>query len=391
MDKDFFKRGVAEIINEESLKKRLKSSKKIRVKFGVDPTSTDIHLGHAVTLKKLRDFQEAGHTVIFLIGDYTTKVGDPSGRNTTRPILSDQEIEENAQTYLAQVGKILDVKKTEIRRNSEWFSKLSFNDILQIAGKFTVAQILERDDFEKRLKGGLDLGLHEVLYPLMQAYDSVALKADVEMGGTDQKFNLLAGRILQKKFGQEPQEIIMMKLLVGLDGKQKMSKSLGNYVGISEVPDSQFGKIMSIPDNLITEYFELCTDLSESEINKIKDDIAGGENPRDCKEKLASEIVKLYHGEKSAKEAKENFNKRFRDKELPSDLPILDIPEKNIDLLTMVILADERLSKSQARRLIEQGGVKIDGVKIGDPNQMVGIPREGVVIEVGKIKVFRIK
>ncbi|PIS07870.1 tyrosine--tRNA ligase [Candidatus Berkelbacteria bacterium CG10_big_fil_rev_8_21_14_0_10_43_13] len=390
MNKDFFERGIEEIIVQSSFEEKLKSKKPLRIKMGFDPTRPDIHLGHAVGLWKLKELQDAGHKIIFLVGDYTTKIGDPSGRNSTRPVLTDAEIEQNARTYFDQVGKILNVKKAEIRANSEWFAKMSFGDILQLVGKFTAAQILERDDFAKRLDMGNDISLHELLYPVMQAYDSVMLRADVEFGGTDQKFNLLAGRDLQKKMGQAPQNVVMVKLLVGLDGKEKMSKSADNYISITEESDQMFGKIMSIPDGLIIDYFSLCTLLSDKEIEKVGNNLRNGANPRDIKLLLAEEIVTLYHTKKESLGAKKEFLNRFSKKELPTDIPEISIPEKNIDILTFVTLADESLSKSDARRVIEQGGVKIDGTKITDPLVEIGI-KKGLVIQIGKLKVYKVK
>lgn len=389
MNKDFFEKGVAEIIDEKSLQNKLGGKNILRIKMGFDPTRPDIHLGHAVGLRILKKLQDAGHKIIFLIGDYTTKIGDPSGRNTTRPILSDAEIKKNAKTYFDQVGKILDVKKAEIRYNSEWFKKLSFNDILQLTGKFTVAQIIERDDFEKRLKKGLDVGLHETLYPLMQAYDSVMLKADVEFGGTDQKFNLLAGRDLQKKMGQTPQDIVMVNLLVGLDGKEKMSKSLDNYIGVTEDPNSMFGKVMSIPDSLIETYFTLCTDETPEKIQRYMLEMKKGKNPRDVKALLAEKIVTIYHDEKKAKNAKEEFEKVFSKKELPTNIPEVKI-EGNYDLPLFLIEIGAASSNSEARRLIEQGGVRIDGAKITDPKSDISTHR-GMIVQVGKKKVLKVK
>lgn len=390
MNKDFFTRGVSEVIDQKSLEEKLKSGKNLRIKLGVDPTRPDLHLGHTVVLRKMKEFQDMGHTVIFLLGDYTAKVGDPSGKSKTRPMVSDEEIEVNAKTYLDQVGKILDLDKVEIRRNSEWFSKMDFNDVLKLVAKFTVAQIIERDDFAKRLKSGADVSMHEILYPVMQAYDSVMLEADVEMGGTDQKFNLLAGRDLQRKMNQAPQDIMTVPLLVGLDGKEKMSKSLDNYIGVSEAPEEQFGKTMSIPDNLILEYFNLVTDVPESTIAKYGREMVEGANPRDYKEKLAVEIVKMYHGEQAAEEAKENFINRFQKKELPKDIPVIDSEEKNTDLVSLMTRFEIVPSKSEARRLLEQGAVRVDGVKITDPAQVIGIPEEGVVLEVGKRSVYKV-
>lgn len=389
MEKDFFIKAIDEIIEIKSLEKALCSGKKLRIKIGVDPTSPDIHLGHAVLLRKLRDLQKEGHKIIFLIGDYTTKIGDPSGCNTTRPMLSDEEIKKNSKTYLEQVGKILDVKKTEIRRNSEWYKKMSFADILKLAGKFTVSQILERDDFEKRLKAKKDVHLHEILYPIMQAYDSVALKADVEFGGSDQRFNMLAGRELQKKMGFPPQNIVMTKLLVGLDGKEKMSKSLGNYIGISESPEVMFGKTMSISDDLILTYFELCTDLSLKEIESIENRLKKGENPRDVKFLLAEEIVEIYHGKNSATEAKEEFLNVFAKKELPTNIPEVSI-EGTFPVFMLVHKTGGTSSISDARRLVEQGGVKVDGTKITDSKAEIAT-HSGMIIQVGKKKFYKIK
>jgi tyrosyl-tRNA synthetase len=390
MEKEFFTRGVAEIIDEKSFKEKLASGKKLTIKMGFDPTRPDIHLGHAVGLWKLRELQDAGHKIVFLIGDYTTKIGDPSGRNTTRPVLDDKEIKENAKTYFEQVGKILDVEKAEVRYNSEWFSKMHFSDILVLAGKFTVAQIIERDDFQKRLQAGNDIGLHELLYPLMQAYDSVMLQADVEFGGTDQKFNLLAGRDLQRKLGQTPQDIMMVDLLVGTDGQHKMSKSLDNYIAIFDEPKEMYGKIMSIPDALMLNYFELATKISKQEIDSIKKELDEGKNPRDIKMKLAFEIVRLYHGVAAAEDAQEEFIKVFSNRELPTDIPEVKIEYGNYQLADLLILLQAVESKSEARRLIEQGGLKIDETKIADPNSPIAVTKD-MLIQVGKRKIYRIK
>jgi len=390
INKDFFKRGVIEVIDEKSFWEHLKSEKKQRIKYGVDPTRPDIHLGHAVAMWRLRELQDNGHTIIFLIGDYTTKIGDPSGRNSTRPVLTDLEIEKNAKTYFEQAGKILDLDKTEIRYNSEWFKKLDFNDVLRLTGKFTVAQIIERDDFEKRLKEGTDVGLHEVLYPVMQAYDSVILNADVEFGGSDQRFNLLAGRDLQKKMDQRPQDLVIMKLLVGTDGKVKMSKSADNYIGITDAPDQMFGKVMSIPDSVIVEYFELATKVSDQEIEEIKEELNSGKNPRDIKIKLAKEIVKLYHDEKAAKSAAAEFKNVFSKKELPAEIPEVEIEYGNYNILTLLSLIGAVTSNSEARRLVGQGGVKIDEARITDPKAEMGVAKD-MVIQVGKQKYYKVK
>jgi tyrosyl-tRNA synthetase len=390
MREEFFQKGISEIIDEKSLKEKLKSGKKLRIKYGVDPTRPDIHIGHAVSMWKLKELQDEGHTIIFLIGDYTTKIGDPSGRNTTRPMLTDKEIKENAKTYFEQASLILDLSKAEVRYNSEWLAELTFNDILQIAGKFTVAQIIERDDFEKRLKSGNDIGLHEMFYPLMQAYDSVVLKADVEFGGTDQKFNILAGRDLQKKMHQVPQDIILVKLLVGTDGKIKMSKSVDNYIGITEAPNSMFGKTMSILDSMIIEYFSLATLMSIKEVERIEAELKSGANPRDLKMKLAGEIVELYHGKEAAKAAKEEFISVFSKKELPKDIPEIAIEEGTYDLPLFLVTLGAAASNSEARRLIEQGGLKIDEAKVTDWKAQVGV-KKGMLIQVGKMKYYRIK
>lgn len=389
MNKEFFERGVEEIIEEKSFWQKIKSGQKLRVKMGLDPTKPDIHLGHAVGLLRLRELQDAGHKIIIIIGDYTTKIGDPSGRNTNRPMLSDNEIKANAKTYFNQVGKILDLKKLEIVYNSKWFSKMSFNDILQIAGKFTVAQILERDDFNTRLKESRDVGLHEILYPLMQAYDSIMVKSDVEFGGTDQKFNILAGRSLQKKMGETAQEAVFLKILVGTDGTEKMSKSLGNYIGITEEPKSIFGKVMSIKDELIVEYFSLVTKVTDVKIEKIKKALKAGDNPKQFKVELAEEIVKLFYGEKVAKSAKEEFNNIFTKKELPSDISEVKL-SGNYQIIALLSLLGAIESNSKARQLINQGGIKIDNAKILDPNAQVST-HSGMIIQVGKLKYYKIK
>jgi tyrosyl-tRNA synthetase len=388
MKTNFFEKGILEVINKDSLKKKLDCGKKLRIKMGVDPTSADIHLGHAVGLWKLKELQDKGHTIIFLIGDYTTKIGDPSGRNSIRPVLSDAEIKKNAKTYLDQVGKILNIKKTEIKYNSEWYAKMNFSEILKLSGSFTVAQIIERDDFENRLEKGIDVGLHEVLYPVMQAYDSVVLKADVEFGGSDQKFNMLAGRDLQKKMGQAPQDIVMTKLLVGTDGKEKMSKSLGNYIGVNDDSKLMFGKVMSIPDAIVLHYFELCTDKTVSEIKKYEKLLQTGKNPKEIKEELAFEIVSIYHGSKEAQSAKEEFKRVFTDKELPSDIPEVKLTG-NFDLSLMLLTIGASDSKSEARRLIEQGGIKIDGTKITESDAVIST-HKGMIIQAGKKRFYKI-
>lgn len=387
MNKDLL-RGIEEVINETELDKLLSAKKKLRIKFGVDPSSPDIHIGHAVLLRSLARFQALGHTVIFLIGDATAAIGDPSGRNKTRPMLTGEEIEANAKTYLDQVGQILDVGKAEIRRNSEWLGRLDLSELLKLTGRFTVAQLIEREDFKNRLDAGIDLGLHELLYPVMQAYDSVALEADVEFGGTDQRFNMLAGRALQKKMDQTPQQVVMAKLLVGTDGVQKMSKSLGNYIGTADAPADMFGKVMSIPDSLIAPYYELCTDIELSVIDELVKTLAEGANPRDAKASLAREIVAIYHGSDDAIKAESAFNAQFRDKELPSDIAEVktELGLRQVDELLVELKLAE--SNSEARRLLEQGGVRISGERIENDSVTVA---SGDVIQVGKRRFIRVK
>jgi tyrosyl-tRNA synthetase len=379
---DLLKRGVKEIIDKESLEKKLNSGKKLRVKFGIDPTAPDIHLGHTVPLRKLRQFQDLGHKIVLVIGDFTAQIGDPSLQDKTRPPLSKEQVEKNAQTYLDQAGKILRLEKTEIKRNSQWFSKMNLGDFLKIESCFTVQRILERDDFEKRLKQGRDLRFHEIDYPILQAYDSVILKADLEIGGTDQKFNMLAGRRLQEKMGVPVQDIMTLEILVGTDGQRKMSKSYGNYIGILEKPEEMYGKIMSLPDGQIIPYFELCTDISLEEIKKIQ-------NPRDQKARLAYEIVKLYHGENEAKEAEAEFNRVFKEKLYPSEIPEVHFHGNwhLIDLLVNLRLAK---SRSEAGRLIEQAGVKINGKTEADKFAKIEIV-DGMIIQVGKRRFVKIR
>lgn len=389
MKSELAKNGIEEIISEKELETKLNSGKKLRIKFGVDPSSPDIHLGHAVVFRKLKEFQKKGHKIIFLIGDYTAMIGDPSGKNKTRPVLTEKQIAVNAKTYFDQVGKIIDVKQAEIRKNSEWFKKLGLKDLIELGSKFSVSSIIERDDFEKRLKEGREVSMHELYYPMMQAYDSIMLEADIEFGGTDQRFNMLAGRELQKKMGQTPQVVITTKLLVGTDGKEKMSKSLGNYIGITEKAKEQFGKIMSISDALIIEYFELCTDLDKKEIEKINKEMKAGKNPRDFKIRLAKEIVTIYHGESEAKYAEEQFINQFQKKEMPDEIPGVKI-SGDYGITLMLIEIGAAQSNSEAKRLIEQGAVRIDGTKITEINSQVAT-HEGMIIQVGKRNFWRVK
>jgi tyrosyl-tRNA synthetase len=385
---DLFTRGVDEIIAVEELERLLDSGKKLRLKLGVDPSSPDIHLGHAVVLRKLKAFQDMGHTVIFLIGDATARIGDPSGRNKTRPVLDQATIDQNAQTYLDQVGKILDISRCEIRRNSEWLDGLSLTKLMHLAGQFTVAQLIERDDFKIRLDKGQDLGLHELFYPVMQAYDSVALDADVEFGGSDQRFNLLAGRALQKKLGQPSQQIFMAKLLVGTDGQQKMSKSLGNYIGVTDDPVDMYGKTMSIPDELIAPYYELCTDIELSVIDELVKSLAGGANPRDAKASLAREIVAMYHGADAGIKAEEAWEKQFRQGEMPADILTVDVSSA-VDVIDAVVQAGLGASRSEVRRMIDQGGLRCNGQVVTAPDELV--LKTGDILQAGKRRFVRLK
>lgn len=363
-------RGVDQIIGQDELEAALAGSSKLRIKFGVDPTRPDLHIGHAVALRKLRTFQERGHHVIFLIGDYTTRIGDPSGKSKTRPMLTQEEIAANVKTYLDQVGQVLDIKKAEIRYNSEWLGKLSFGDIIGLASNLSVAQTIEREDFRNRLASGQELALHELLYPLMQAYDSVALEADMEFGGTDQLFNLIAARSLQKKLGQKPQIVFTCDLLVGLDGVKKMSKSLDNYVGFTDTPIDMYGKIMSLPDTLIAPYYKLCTEIPLGVIDELVKTLAEGANPRDAKASLAREIVRIYHGEASALKAEENWNGTFRDKTGPSKDQIQPIQAQSLlTLFEALEQAGAVTSKSEVRRLIASGGIRVNSEAASDPDQ----------------------
>jgi tyrosyl-tRNA synthetase len=388
------KDGTVEIISIDELEKRIASGKKLRIKLGADPTAPDLHLGHYIVLRKLRDFQELGHTVIFIIGDFTALIGDPSERSKTRPPLSREQIEENAKTYFEQVFKILDKDKTEIRFNSEWLSKISLGEWIRTASKFTIARILERDDFSVRYKSGTPIFFHEFFYPIMQAYDSVAIKADVELGGTDQKFNLLMGRKLQESMNMAPQVAIIMPLLRGTDGIKKMSKSLKNYIGITEDPGAMFGKVMSIPDTLISEYYSLILEKPEKESKEIDKIIQDGkENPMKLKMQLAKEIVTLFHSEEDANIAEENFKNIFSKKEIPEDMGELNISKFIRDgKVNIVAMLNEKgivKSKSDAKRLIQQGGIQINGEKVKDFKNPVPL-KKGDVIKVGKLKFFRV-
>jgi tyrosyl-tRNA synthetase len=388
-------RGVDELLVATEWQAKLASSEKtgkpLRIKLGLDPTAPDLHVGHTVVLNKMRQLQDLGHTVIFLIGDFTASIGDPSGRNATRPPLTREEIEANAKTYFAQASLVLDAAKTEIRYNSEWSDPLGARGMIQLASRWTVARMLERDDFTKRYRGGIPISVHEFLYPLMQGYDSVALKSDLELGGTDQKFNLLVGRELQREYGQEPQCILTMPLLEGLDGVEKMSKSKGNYIGITEVPNEMFGKIMSISDELMWRYYELLSFKSSAQITAFKAECEGGRNPRDIKVLLAQEIIERFHNKAAADQALLDFDARFKQGAIPDDISevTLSVGTDGVLGVTAVLKqAGLAPSSAEANRNIEQGGVKIDGAKVSDRALNLG---PGVyVVQVGKRKFAKV-
>ncbi len=386
------RRGAVDLIDETELRDKLRSARKLRVKLGLDPTAPDLHLGHTVVINKLRHFQELGHQVQFLIGDFTGMIGDPTGKNQTRPPLSREQILANAQSYRDQVFKILDPEKTQILFNSEWSDKLGAEGIIRLAARYTVSQLLERDDFSRRFREERPIKLHELLYPLMQGYDSVAMKADVELGGTDQKFNLLVGRELQRQWGQEPQCILTMPLLEGLDGKEKMSKSLGNYVGIAEPPQEIFGKLMSISDDLMWRYIELLSFEPLAAVRQWKAQVAEGANPRDVKVRFAKEIVARFQGAEAARRAQEEFEQRFREGAPPEDMPLVAVKAPDGGILIAHVLKQAGLtpSTSEAQRMIEQGGVRLDGERVADKALKIQAGRT-VVAQVGKRKFARIK
>jgi tyrosyl-tRNA synthetase len=393
----YLKKGVVEIVPEAELRakldKSLKTGKPLRVKLGVDPTAPDIHLGHTVVIRKLKHFQEMGHTAVFLIGDFTAMVGDPTGQSETRPPLTREQVNANAETYLEQVFKILDREKTEIRYNSEWLEKLSSYDIVRLCAKYRVARMLEREDFRKRIAEQQPISVHEFLYPLLVAYDSVVLEADVELGATEQKFNLLIGREIQREYNQELQIAVMMPILVGLDGQRKMSKSLGNYVGITEPPVEMFGKMMSIPDELMWSYYELVTDRTPAEIAELKQEVASGKlHPMDAKMRLAEEVVTGFHGREAGRKAAENFQRVFRDRQAPEEAPVQRISTGPAKKLTALLVELKLVpSKSEAERLIKQKGVEIDGNLVEDARLEMDLSKaREFLIRAGKKKFARL-
>ncbi len=386
-------KGTEKITSEEELLEKLnrsaKTNKPLRVKLGIDASGPDIHLGFAVVLRKLRQFQDFGHIAVLIIGDFTGSIGDPTGRSKTRPQLTDEEIKKNMARYREQVFKILNPERTEFRYNSEWSNRLTSKDIINLASKYTIARILEREDFSQRIKQGIPVFIHEILYPLFQGYDSVAVKADIELGGADQYWNLLVGRELQREFNQEPQVVMTMPLLEGTDGKLKMSKSYNNYIGIAEPPKEIFGKIMSIPDEMIIKYFRLCTNLNESEIKKIEHDIISGQNPKIYKEKLGKEIVSLYYSKDIAEQVSKEFEMVFKHKKVPDEIEEFISPVPRINIVELLVMAKLLPSKSEARRKISEGAIEINGEKIKDINLELEIEKP-VVIKVGKRKFCRI-
>lgn len=391
---EIIKAGTVEIIQEEELlnklKKSLEDGKPLVGKLGFDPSAPDLHLGHAVVLHKIKEFQDLGHDIVIIIGDFTGRIGDPTGRSETRKQLTDEEVMANAKTYQDQIFKILDKDKTKLVFNSKWLEKLNFVDVIELASKHTVARMLERDDFSKRFKDNYPISIHEFFYPLMQGYDSVEIKADVEFGATEQKFNLLMGRHLQKEYGQDSQVALTMPILIGLDGVQKMSKSLGNYIGINESPGEIYGKAMSLPDKLMIDYFKLATRIETKEIDIIEDNLEKGEShPRDAKMRLARELVTLYYGKEEAVKAEKEFQRIFQQRDIPSDMPEVKVEENSVWIIRLLTQVGLVSTNSEARRLIKQGAVKINDQKILDSNKEIEV-QDGDIIKVGKRKYTRV-
>ncbi len=381
------KQNVVDLIPEEELIEKLKKKDEIIVKYGADPSRPDLHLGHYVCLKKLRDLQDLGFKIIFIVGDFTAMIGDPTGRSKTRPRLTDEEVKENSRTYFEQVFKVLDPKKTVVRYNSEWLSPLSARDIIEISSTYTVARMLERDDFAKRYKENIPISIHEFLYPIFQGYDSYAVQADIEVGGTDQVFNFLVAREIQKHFGQEPQVILTVPLLEGTDGKLKMSKSYDNYIGLTEKPEDIYGKVMSIPDILIYKYYKLVLYYDDEQLKEVEEHIKN--DPRGAKAKLAYEIVKILHSEKDAKSAEEHFNRVFRERKIPENIPEFELPEEGLGIIEVLYQSGLVASKSEARRLINQRAVKLNGEPITDIDTVLKKDDEKI-LKVGKRKFLKV-
>ncbi|HLB95900.1 MAG TPA: tyrosine--tRNA ligase [Patescibacteria group bacterium] len=389
---ELLERGIEEIIVKSSLEGKLKSEKKLRIKYGIDPNKKDIHLGHAVPIRKLKAFQDLGHQAVFIIGDYTARIGDPSAKEKTREFIDEKTVKKNTNVFFSQAFRILDREKTEIHLQSDWYKKFDLEKIFELTSKVSVAQVMEHETFRQRLQKKQPFMVHEEIYPLLQGFDSVAVRADVELGGADQKFNLLMGRQMQKAYGQAEQDIVMMKYLVGLDGKEKMSKSLGNYIAISDSPTDMYGKIMSIPDNLIMHYYELCTDVTMEALKIIEKELKEGKNPREVKAQLAKVIVEMYHSADDAERAAGEFDRVFRDRERPSEIEgrVMEDNKVNYTLIGLIVELFKDISKSEARRLIEHGGVEVEGIKIIDPQKSIEL-KDQMIIRVGKRKFVRIK
>jgi len=387
---DLLNRGVVETVVKTDLIEKLKSGRKLRIKLGIDPSGKDLHIGHMVVIKKLKEFQDLGHQIVLLFGNFTGQIGDPTGKMEGRAIKSKQELEKNAEKYLDQVKTFLDIDKIETRWNADWLEKLNFSDVIRLASSFTVSQMMERDMFQDRVKKNIPISMHEFMYPLMQGYDSVALKADLELGGTDQTFNLLAGRVIQKAYGQTPQDILTVPILEGLDGVKKMGKSENNYIAVDDAPKDMFGKVMSIPDKVILKYFELATFVSLDQIKKHEKALKQGENPMNLKKILGKEIVKIYHSQEDANAAEAAFVNQFSKNELPEDIEEKTIDAKAINLIELIVNEKLAPSKSEARRLIEQGGVKVDQEKVTDVNFKMDLKNEKL-LQVGKRKFLKVK
>ncbi|MBI4000069.1 MAG: tyrosine--tRNA ligase [Candidatus Omnitrophica bacterium] len=385
-----FKEGLIDFVSEEELRQRLGEKRSLRIKYGADPSTADLHLGHTVPLRKLKQLQDLGHQVVFIIGDFTARIGDPSQRNEIRPMLSQDQVQQNAKTYEEQVFKILDRKKTEIRYNSEWLDQMKPQDFLHLTSQYTVARLLERDDFQNRYHAKQPIALVEFLYPLLQGYDSVVVKSDIELGGTDQKFNLLVGRELQKTWSQKPQMVMTLPLLEGTDGVKKMSKSFGNAININDSPKEIFGKVMSVPDSLIPRYFQYASGMNAQEYQPIVEKLCSAD-PREAKAKLGEQIVGLYYGREKGAQAREEFDRIFRDKGLPDEIQTVMISQSQLDIVSLLMEAGLVTSKGEGRRLIQQGGVKIEQEKVADQNRKVQLTKQPILIQCGKRKFARVK
>lgn len=391
---ELIRKGVEEIIPEEELVKKIEKSikeqKPLRVKLGADPSRPDLHVGHAVVLGKMRQFQDLGHQAVLIVGDFTAMIGDPSGKSKTRPSLTIEETRENASSYFEQAGIVLDQKTLEIRNNSEWLTKMNFRDVIELSAHYTVARMLERDDFSNRYNNGTAISIHEFMYPLAQAYDSVAIRSDIELGGTDQKFNLLVGRDIQREYGQEPQCILTMPILEGLDGKEKMSKSLDNYIGLTDLPEDMYGKTVSIGDDMIIRYMTLVSDIPSAEILKFKQAMEKGENPRNIKHELAWRIVEKYHNAEAADRAKEHFQKVFVEKDIPDDMPEFTVPDGEVFITKLMQESGLCKSGGEAKRLVAQGGVYLNGERVLSHTKALDI-HDGDILKVGKRKFLKLK